>query len=798
MKQESIIRCQFTTKRECSLHFHQDIEILYVLDGSLEVCYEEHRQQLGMDDFLLINSNVRHEYTALKEVLLGSVFINYAELTEMFGGEQLYFLCNSAAEKSEGYEKMRYYIRQIFNYYQTNEGQGIVLRNSIFYQLLYVLTSAFIVKKGMKQYDSLRGIADERMNEILGYIMSNYNESITLQELADKLFLSNAYLSKYIKRNFGMSFLKLVNNIRMEHAVSELLYSDKSVIKIAMDNGFPNLAGFNKSFREMYHMTPAEYRTETQAKMEKTDTEENSEDLLERVEHYLTSNLITAPEAADAAVTVLEADVKEKVRFGQSWRKMINIGPATDLLRFDVRDQIVYLKQKLGFEYVRFWNVLSDEMMIELDEKKTKYNFNDLDKIFDFLVGIGLKPYMELGFKQKEIYENLNKKVVDVVNKHQIRIIEKNKGFFEELIKHFVKRYGTQEVETWYVELEKNSEERVRVTADKYFDEFEIVAGIFRNYVPNLKIGGGGFCLNYLDREFVLIIEEWNKRKIRPDFISLYCYPYIMDYDLLEAGRNPYSTDESYLNNQIRIAKEVISKAGLDVEEFHVSEWSYTLSNRNVLNDSCFKAAYVMKNLIQNCTEADVIGYWMATDIFSDYLDTKQILFGGCGLVTKDTVRKPAFFAYQFLNMSGQYLLGRDKYAFITYDGKKAFTICCHNYKHFNFRYYLVEENEIEVEHQERMFEDNETRQMNFKIRHVNNGTYQVKTYSVNQEFGNIQREWEKIGYYDDLNLQEMEYLKSITQPKIFIRQVEVENGILEIESVLTAQEIQGISITEV
>lgn len=797
MKQEQIIRCQFSTKKERNLHFHQDIEIIYVLDGTLDIRYEEESHHMDTDDFLLVNSNVRHEYSARRDILLGSIFIDYAQLTEMFGGEQLYFLCNSAQEKSEGYEKMRYYIRQIFNYYQTSEGQGIVLRNSIFYQLLYILTSSFIVKKGMQKYDSLRGISDERMNEILGYIMSNFKESITLKELADKLYLSNAYLSKYIKRNFGMSFLKLVNNIRMEHAVSELLYSDKSVIKIAMDNGFPNLAGFNKSFREMYQMTPAQYRSQMLEKVEKNETEENSEELLELVEQYLTSNLVEAPGAADASAAILETDVRDALLLPQNWRKMINIGSATDLLRFDVRDQIVYLKQKLGFEYVRFWNILSDEMMIELDERKTKYNFNDLDKIFDFLIGIGLKPYMEIGFKQKEIYENLNRKIVDVLNKHQIRIIEKNKGFFEELIKHLVKRYGTQEVGTWYVELEKNSEERVRVNADKYFDEFEIVAGIFKNYVPNLRIGGGGFCLNYLDREFEQILDEWKKRKIKPDFLSLYSYPYIADEELIAAGRNPYSSDESFLNNQIKQAKEIMQQSGLALPEFHVTEWSYTLSNRNILNDSCFKAAYVMKNLIQNCLEADVIGYWVATDIFSDYLDTKQILFGGCGLVTKDTIRKPAFFAYQFLNMSGKYILGRDKYALISFDGKKAFTICCHNYKHFNFRYYLINENEIEVEHQDRLFEDHETRQMHFKINHVNNGSYQVKIYSVNNEYGNIQKEWKQVGYYDDLNLQEMEYLKSITQPKIFMRQTEVENGVLEIETVLNSQEIQGISITE-
>ena len=43
---------------------------------------------------------------------------------------------------------MRYYIRQIFNLYQATEGQAIALKNSIYYQLIYLITSDFIVKKG--------------------------------------------------------------------------------------------------------------------------------------------------------------------------------------------------------------------------------------------------------------------------------------------------------------------------------------------------------------------------------------------------------------------------------------------------------------------------------------------------------------------------------------------------------------------------------------------------------------------------------------------------------------------------
>lgn len=123
----------------------------------------------------------------------------------------------------------------------------------------------------MKQYDGLRGIHDERMNEILGYLMSNFNREISLSELAEHLYLSVPYLSKYIKKNFGMSFLKLLNNIRLEKAVSELLYTDKTVLKIAMECGFSNMAGFNHVFKESYHMNPTEYRLQAQDRIPKRE-----------------------------------------------------------------------------------------------------------------------------------------------------------------------------------------------------------------------------------------------------------------------------------------------------------------------------------------------------------------------------------------------------------------------------------------------------------------------------------------------------------------------------------------------
>lgn len=798
MKYENIVRCQFSTKKEREMHFHQDIEILYILDGTLEIEYEEGSHFLNTDQFILVNSNVRHSYHTEKELLLGSLFIDYTMLTEIFGGEQLVFWCNSAEERSESYEKMRYYIRQIFNYYQTTEGQGIVLKNSIYYQLLYLITTDFIVKKGMRQYDSLRGMQDERMNEIMSFIMSNYREPITLKELADRLYLSHTYLSKYIKNNFGMSFLKLLNNIRLEHAVSDLLYTDKTVLKIAMENGFPNQAGFNNAFREIYHTTPAEYRIQMMEKREKNEQTENNEQIMEKVEQYLTSNLITAPDSADSKVRELEVDTASREEVKQNWSKLINIGSASELLRFDVREQLKFLVDALHFEYVRFWNLLSDDVMIEIKERNTRYNFKLIDQIFDFLMEIGVKPHVELGFKGKNyLVDRVKLEMLSMNLESQISLIGKNKGFLEELIRHLTKRYGIREVESWHFELEQNAVVQQKIDIDSYLEVFDAVADIFRAYAPKVKIGGAGFSMNYIGEEFPVIIEKWAKHRQQPDFISLYSYPYPVKEHLLDVGRNPYSPDADYLYHQVRHAREVLDEKGFHVPELYVTEWSSTLSNRNCLNDGCYKSAYVMKNLIQNYGEADMIGYWAATDIFSERIDSEELLFGGCGLISRDGIRKPVYFAFEHLNHMERYFLGKGQYSIVSGDGKGLFYICCHNYKHFNFRYYSVNENEIEIEQQPRLYEDYESIQLSFRFNNVNDGIYQIKVFSVSQENGNVQNEWGKLDYYNEPSTQEIEYLKTACQPRLTIRKAEAVNRTLVVETKLTAQEIQGIVVAE-
>ena len=100
---------------------------------------------------------------------------------------------------------------------------------------------------------------DERLLEITNYIYANYKD-VTLDDLAEKFFLSKPYLSKYIKEKSGMTFGDILKKIRMKKARAMLKGSNATVESIAESVGYQNVEHFNRVFKKMYNLTPVQYR----------------------------------------------------------------------------------------------------------------------------------------------------------------------------------------------------------------------------------------------------------------------------------------------------------------------------------------------------------------------------------------------------------------------------------------------------------------------------------------------------------------------------------------------------------
>lgn len=786
-----LMQFYFITNPEKSTHYHQNIEILYVLKGTMEIRIDDVNYVLKDGDFILVNANKSHAISVAEEMLGARFVINFHLLAEYMGTVQMMFWCNTTADKNDAYNDVRKLLDQILERYFEKDDKGALYLNSLYFQTLYLLTTNFMVKAQDMRLNMENSQDRIRVQQIQNYIQANYQSQISLNDLAEKLYLSNAYLSKYVKRHLGLTFLEYLNNVRLFHAVDEMLYTNKNITRIAMDNGFPTSAAFTKSFRDVHGESPSEYRRKMKQQMQ--DSQENDtvreEEQQQRILEYLRfKNKKDEPEAEE--VHVCTADADQFVSRDMLWNKAVNVGEAYALLQSEVQNQLLEIQRETGIVYARIWNLLSRENCFD---EREGYNFRKLDLVLDFLVENHMKPYIELGHKPS-LFMYTPERVLMEEDDRTIYGYETFCGIIRALCLHLVNRYGVDEVEGWFFEYWKDPQLHMEREDGEYYSYFQVIYETLKNISPEIRVGGAGFILGYELPVCREIFRIWNEKEIHPDFLSFCSFQYIA---FVEWGQRygKKSIDGHYMKHQVELVREVMEEIGFRIPELHIDEWNFTVSNRNVLNDSCAQGAYILKTCIDMAGQADCMAYWHGLDSYSEYYDSDVVLNGDSGMLSRDGIRKPSFYAFQFLDRLQPHALKKDEFSIVTTNGRGRYVIACHNYKKLSADYVLTEEDEITIERQEQFMENTDAVNLKFCLKNVKDGSYQVRIYYVNKENGSAQEIWRKLGYEKHLGKAEVEYLKKRAVPSMEMRTVQVENGVLELESVLEAQEIRLLDV---
>ena len=786
-----LMQLYFLTEPEVCTHYHQDPELFYLLSGHFEVKIDDAVYQMKKGDILLINANKRHTLAAKGELLMARFEIDFHLLAEQLGSMQLLFWCNSVIDKNEAFQELRILLDKIIDRYFEQENKDALRMNALYYETLYVLAGNFLVKS-----DDIRlNVEDSqdrvRIRQIQNYIQANYQSQISLNDLADRLFLSNAYLSKYIKKHLGLTFMEYLNNVRLFHAVDELLYSKKNITHIAMDNGFPTSAAFTKAFRDVHGESPSEYRKLMQEENStpRDRRELTKEEELKIVEYLKLKRQEDEAEISDSRICHMDAAVitGKTNDFG----KAVVLGDAYTILQSDVQEQLKELKQTTGIQYVKIWNILSKEHCFL---EKKGYNFRKLDLVLDFMVENHMKPYLELGHKPTLFMYTPERSVKGQEEERKIYQYSVFEEIMKQLCTHLVNRYGIEELESWYFAYWNDPQLNMTEAEGKYYPYFEMIYRTLKEISPDIRVGGASLILGYELDVCSNILNLWKQRNITPDFFSVCSFQYIAVTDH-ETRYGRKSIDSKYMKNQIDILQNAMDESGIGNIELHVDEWNFTISNRNVLNDSCEQGAYILKNYIDMEGTVDFMAYWHALDLYSDYYDTNTILNGDSGLISRDGIRKPSFYAFSFINRLLPYVIYKDENAIVTTNKRGRYVIGCHNFKKLSSRYVFTEEDEIKVRELDNYMEDMDPLERKFCISNVKNGSYIVKMHYVNKENGSVQDLWKQMDYTKGLAKEELEYLKNSAIPSIIMRTVLVEDGVLEIENVLKAQEIRMLDI---
>lgn len=229
---------------------NQGVQIILVLNGNLTVETNSRYYHMEEEDLLVINHNQLYKAEGARDnrtliINIPDSFMNkyYEEY------RNAHFDCFSK-EIDLGRETMIHTLLKLIAetaiaYYRRSEGHKIEVQSYISEILLILIRRFKVEGKGRERVDT----DDQMVQQVLLYMEENFDQPITLEEVADHFYLSPGYLSRYFKQKMGIGFKRFLMNIRLEHAMKELLYTDQSISQIAINNGFPSTKSFTNLFR---------------------------------------------------------------------------------------------------------------------------------------------------------------------------------------------------------------------------------------------------------------------------------------------------------------------------------------------------------------------------------------------------------------------------------------------------------------------------------------------------------------------------------------------------------------------
>lgn len=280
------------------LHFHGDVELFMVLDGSISIDDGKQRHLLRKDDIFLINKNEIHSLkrTGEPNLLLAMQFDPnlckpyYPQISRVrFQKKHIV-----KTDPPDYWQALRQGLADLVRCYTgKQDGYSIELMgllNHILYTMIHYDEYALLDEKSL----AAESRNMERLSRIVEYMRQNFMYHITLKDIAGREKLDMYYLSHFIKTHLGISFQKYLNRLRVEKAEQLLLHTDLNNIDICMECGFSDYKYLNKAFRSEYGCTPLAYREERKAAGGVFQKESNAqhvvmqtEEAFDALKHYL-------------------------------------------------------------------------------------------------------------------------------------------------------------------------------------------------------------------------------------------------------------------------------------------------------------------------------------------------------------------------------------------------------------------------------------------------------------------------------------------------------------------------------
>lgn len=378
------------------------------------------------------------------------------------------------------------------------------------------------------------------------------------------------------------------------------------------------------------------------------------------------------------------------------WSCCVGAGRANEGLRANWLEHLQLAVRNCGFRYVRFHGLFHDDMFVYRERDGVAvYNWQYVDELFDRLLDIGIRPFVELGFSPGDMASSQNVCFWWKGFSSPPKDLVQWAALVEAFLRHCIARYGEDEVRQWYFEVwnEPNLQYFFDGTRRQYFELYAVTARAVKGVDPLLRVGGPATCSFVADARFAgekedhsahtvfhvkdlssvtwkgvwieAFLQFCHERQLPVDFISTHPYPTSFALDTSgEKDSRTRAADATRLDMQW--LREALASSPYPDAEIHLTEWSSSPSSRDHTHDYLQAATYIVRTNLACTGLADSLSHWTFTDVFEEEGAGGSIFHGGFGMINFQGIVKPSFHAYRFLHALGDQRLATFEHGIVT------------------------------------------------------------------------------------------------------------------------------------
>ncbi len=256
------------------LHWHDEFEIIFVTEGSAVFTVDGRRMCAGKNDMVLVPSGAVHsiERDGDRWCEYFNILFSFSLLEEnpdshcarkyfSFFQDTVFFRELFLKSTMPLSKKIQPLVKDLIDHRKQNYSDYELMVKGRLFEILHLIFDGNIVKDSSNVPGRQNKNNSERIKKIVSYTREHFSERITIGMAASVCSLSESRFMNFFREQTGMSYIRYLNDFRLESGAEELLSEKKPVTEIALDNGFENISYFIRAFKKKFGVTPLEYRS---------------------------------------------------------------------------------------------------------------------------------------------------------------------------------------------------------------------------------------------------------------------------------------------------------------------------------------------------------------------------------------------------------------------------------------------------------------------------------------------------------------------------------------------------------